>query len=168
MTHRLVLFYISTFLSSTIKIFQRVFELQSGQEIYFKQNKGNDSKSKKARVVILVHDTWSCPVLHFYQVLSKYFKGYLSYAADTKSTSNKTKGNNSKSKKARVVILVHDISSCPVLHFYQVFLPRVFNLQSRQEALHQCRWDLSQKQYVPFPPSVVVVVGGGGHIITGP
>ena len=37
-----------------------------------------------------------------------------------KSISNKTKGNNSKCKKARVVILVQDMSSCPVLHFYQV------------------------------------------------
>ena len=74
----------STFLSSTIKIFQMIFELQSGHEIYFKQNKGNNSKSKKARVVILVHDTLSCPVLHFYQVSSKYSKGYSSYRLDKK------------------------------------------------------------------------------------
>ena len=56
----------------------------------------------------------SHPVLHFYQVPSKYFKGYSSYRADTNSISNKI-----KSKKARVVILVCNTSR-PVLHFYQV------------------------------------------------
>ena len=34
--------------------------------------------------------------------------------------SNKIEGDNSKSKKGRVVILVYDMSSCPVLIFYQV------------------------------------------------
>ena len=34
--------------------------------------------------------------------------------------SNKTKGDNSKSKKAKVVILVCDTSTGPALHFYQV------------------------------------------------
>ena len=62
----------------------------------------------------------SGPVLHFCQVPSKYSKGYLSYRADTKSFSNKTKGNNSKSKQGRVVILGGDMSSGPFLHFYQV------------------------------------------------
>ena len=62
----------------------------------------------------------SGPVLHFCQVPSKYSKGYSSYRADTKSFSNKTKGNNSKSKKARVVNLVCDMSPRPDLHFYQV------------------------------------------------
>ena len=61
----------------------------------------------------------SGPVLHFCQVPSKYSKGYLSYRADTKSFLNKTKGDNSKSKKGRVVILLH-MSSGSVLHFYQV------------------------------------------------
>ena len=50
----------------------------------------------------------SGPVLHFCQVPSKYSKGYLSYRADTKSFPNKTKGDNPKSKKARVVNLVCD------------------------------------------------------------
>ena len=82
--------------------------------------KGDNAKSKKGRVVILVHDTSSGPVLHFCQVPSKYSKGYLSYRADTKSFSNKTKSDNSKSKKARVVSLVCNTSSRPDLHFYQV------------------------------------------------
>ena len=77
-------------------------------------------KSMKVGVVILVTDMSSHPILHFYQVPSKYSKGYSSYRVDTKSISNKTKRNNSKSKKARVVILLHDMSSCPLLHFYQV------------------------------------------------
>ena len=74
------------------------------------------------------------PVLHFYQV-SKYCEGYSSYRADTKSNSN-TRGGNSKSKKATVVILLCNRSSHPVLHFYQVKFKsskRVRELQSRQE-----------------------------------
>ena len=80
--------------------------------------KGDNAKSKKGRVVILVHNTSSGPVLHFCQVLLKYSKGYSSYRADKKSISNKTKGDNFKSKKARVIILIHDTSLGPVLHFY--------------------------------------------------
>ena len=44
----------------------------------------------------------------------------------TRIHSNKTKGENSKSKKARVVILVRDMSSGPVLHFYQVSFIKIF------------------------------------------
>ena len=54
----------------------------------------------------------------FCQVPSKYSKGYSSYRADTKSFSNKTKGDNSKSKKARVFNLVCDTSSRPDLHVH--------------------------------------------------
>ena len=82
--------------------------------------KGDNSRSKENRVVILVRNTLSCPILQFYKVPSKYSEGYSSYRADEKSISNKTKVDNCKSKKARVVILVNDMSSGPVLHFYQV------------------------------------------------
>ena len=62
----------STFLPSIIKIFQRVFDLRSGHEInglsLSNITKGDKAKSKKDRVVILVHDTSSGPLLHFYQV----------------------------------------------------------------------------------------------------
>ena len=114
----------STFQPSIIKIFQRVFDLQSGHKInglsLSNITKGDNTKSKKGRVVILVRDMSLGPVLHFCQVPSKYSKGYSSYRADTKSFANKTKGDNSKSKKGRVVILVCDTLSGPVLHFYQV------------------------------------------------
>ena len=100
---------------------ERVFDLQSRHEInglwLSNITKGDNAKSKKG---ILVPDVSSGPVLHFCQVPSKYSKGYLSYRADTKSFSNKTKGDNSKSKNGRVVILVGNMSSGPVLHFYQV------------------------------------------------
>ena len=76
-------------------------------------------KVRKAEF-ILVLDTSFCPVLHFYQVSSKYCDGYSSYSAETKFISNKTKGNDFKSKKVRVVILVRNMLSCPVLHCYQV------------------------------------------------
>ena len=94
-------------------MFQRVFDLQSGHEINGLSlsdiTKGENTKSKKGRVVILVRDTSSGPVLHFCKVPSKYSKGY--YRADTKSFSSKTKADNSKSKKAKVVNLVCDIIS---------------------------------------------------------
>ena len=95
--------------------------------------KGDNSKSEEGRVVILVRNTLSCPILQFYQVPSKYSEGYSSYRADEKPISNKTKGNNSKSKKTRVVILVHDMSSGPVLPSIIKIFQRVFDLQSRHE-----------------------------------
>ena len=99
-----------TFLPSIIKIFQRVFDLQSGHEInglsLSNITKGDNIKSNKGRVVILAWDTSTGPVLHFCQVPSKYSKGYSSYRADIKFFSNKTKGANSKSKTGSVVILV--------------------------------------------------------------
>ena len=114
----------STFLPSIIKIFQRVFDIQSGQEInrlsLSNITKGDNTESKKVRVVILECNMLSGPVLHFCQVPSKYSKGYSSYRADTKFFSSKTKGDNSKSKKGRVVNLVCDMSSGPFLKFYQV------------------------------------------------
>ena len=114
----------STFLPSVIKIFQRVFNLQSGHEInawsLLNISKRDNAKSKKGRDHACMQHTISCPVLHFCQVQPKYSEGFSSYRADTKIISNKTNGDNTKSKKARVVILVHDTSSCLVLHFYQV------------------------------------------------
>ena len=68
--------------------------------------------------MILVRYMLSSPVLHFYQVPSKYSEGYSSYRANTKYFSNKTKGSNFKSKKVRVIILVRDMLSLPILHFY--------------------------------------------------
>ena len=82
--------------------------------------KEDNAKSKEGRVVILVRTMSSAPDLHFCQVPSRYSKGYSSYRADEKSISNKTKGDNSKHEKARIVILVRNTSSGQVLHFYQV------------------------------------------------
>ena len=107
----------SAYLWSIMKIFQKVFKLWSG---HLKSSKGNNSKSKKARVVILVRDTSSWPVLHICEVSWKYSKRYSSYRADTKSHLKPSRGNNSKSKKAGVVFLVRDTSSWPVLHICEV------------------------------------------------
>ena len=113
----------STFLLSIIKLFQKVFDLQSGHEInglsISNITKGDNTQIKKDRIGILVCNMSSGPV-HIYQVPSKYSKGYLSYRADTKSFSNKTKGDNSKRKTDRVVNLVCDMSSRPDLYLYQV------------------------------------------------
>ena len=131
-TCRLVLFY-NTY---KYQIFQRVSDLQSGHEInglsLSNITKGDNAKSKKGRVVILVRYMSSGPVLHFCQVPSKYSKGYSSYWADEKSISNKTKGDNSRSKKARAVIL---LATLPLVLFYistkhHIIFQRVFDLQS--------------------------------------
>ena len=70
-----------------------VYDLQSGHEINGSSlsniTKGDNAKSKKGRVVILVRDMSPGPVLHFCQVSSKYSKRYSSYREDTKSFSNK-------------------------------------------------------------------------------
>ena len=57
------------------------------------------------------------------------------YTNKIKVKLNKTKGDNSKTKKARVVILVRDTSSGPVLQFYHVSknIPKGLDLQSGQE-----------------------------------
>ena len=92
-----------------IKIFQRVFDLQSGHEInglsVSNLTKGDNPKSKKGRVVIIVRDTSSGPVLHFCQVPSKYSKGYSSYRAGEKSNLNKTKKITPKVRKPELSFL---------------------------------------------------------------
>ena len=47
------------------------------------KTKGGNSRSKNG-AAILVRDMSSGPVLHFYQVSSKYSKGYSSYRVDKK------------------------------------------------------------------------------------
>ena len=165
----------STFLPSLIKIFQRVFDLQSGHEInglsLSNITKGDNAKSKKGRVVILVHDTLSDLVLHFCQVPSKYSEGFLSYRADTKSFSNKTKDDNSKSNKSRVVILVRDTSSGPVLHFYQVsskYSKGYSSYRADKKFDVDVDADADANRIRPknnmLPPPPLVVWGGGGVV----
>ena len=92
--------------------------------ITVRHNKGRYVKSKKGRVVILVHDMWS--VLFYISI--KYHKNipkglWLKERNEINglSVSNITKGDNAKSKEGRVVIHVPDTLSGPVLHFYQVW-----------------------------------------------
>ena len=93
---------------------------------------GDNSKSKRDRVVILVCNLSSSPILHFYQVSSKYSKRYSCYRADTKSNLNTRRGDNSKRKVAKVAILVRDTWFHPVLHFSSIIkkFQRVLDLQS--------------------------------------
>ena len=151
-----VISHCSKFVLSIIKIFCRVYALQSrNKKSNSNTRRGDNSKSKKSwschfcmwhvvwscsslllsfikifrRVYdlhklnlnhcIIVRNTLPCPIVQFCKVPSKYF-GYSSYIVHEKYSINKTKGDNSKSKKVRVVILVRDTSSGPVLHFYQV------------------------------------------------
>ena len=106
---RHVVSFCSTTFPSIIKIFQRVFGLQSGHEInglsLSNITKGGSTKSKKSRVVILVRDTLSGPVLHFCQVLSKYFKGYSSYKMYTIFCQIKQRVVTQKVRKAELSFL---------------------------------------------------------------
>ena len=81
MTCHLILFYIS------IKYHQNItkgIQVTERTQNLFQTKQGNNSNSKKASVVILVCDMSSHPILHFYQVSSKYSKGYSSYRVDKK------------------------------------------------------------------------------------
>ena len=105
-----------------------------------------NSKSTKARVVILVGHMPSCPVLHFYHISSKCCEEYLSYRADTKSNSNTRRGGNSQKylKKASVVILVSN-----TLSHLSTFLPSKIKiiqtiLPSSQNLLYWCRTAVRQ------------------------
>ena len=73
-----------------------------------KPSRGHNSESMTARVANLVCDILSRPVLHNCEVSSKYSKQFSSYGADTKLHLKPSKGNNSESMTARVVILVCD------------------------------------------------------------
>ena len=119
---------------------------------------GDNAKSKKGRVVILVLDTSSGPVLDFCQVPSKYSKGIQVF---------QIKGDNSKSKKGKVVILVRDTSSGPVLHFYQV--PKYskgyssYRVDKKFYANAESNW-INPKNNVPAPTPCGGGVVGGGYI----
>ena len=125
MTSSLVLFYISTKCHKNIQMGLWLTEWTQTNGLSLSNiTKGDNTKSKKGRVVILVHDTPSGPVLHFYQVSKQYSKRVFDLQSGHEinglSLSNITKGDNTKSKKGRVVILVLDTSSGPVLHFCHV------------------------------------------------
>ena len=91
--------------------------------MFFQKKKKKKKKCppNPARVIILVCNTSSRPVLHLYQASSKYSIGYLCYRAETRNQIQTQEGEiTPKVKKAKVVILVCDMSSGPVLHYYQV------------------------------------------------
>ena len=104
---------------SFMKVFPTVFRI----------DREHNSKSIKARVVILVHDTSSWPVHHNCKV-SWYTIGYSSYGADMKSHLKESWGNNSESMKGKVVILVRDTPSWPVLHNCEVSLTVLYNREA--------------------------------------
>ena len=79
----------------------------------------NECPPNPARVVILVRNMSSRPVLHLYQASSKYSVGYSCYRAETRNPIQTQEGKiTPKVKKAKVVILVFDMLSGPVLHYY--------------------------------------------------
>ena len=121
----------STFLPSTIRIF-RLFQFYRADTKTVSNTRGDNSKSKKAKVVILVCYMSSRPVLHFYQIPAKYSKGYLSYRAETKSISKtKQRELTPKGRKPFFYAICHVIPTFvpSILKIFQ----RVFDLQSEHE-----------------------------------
>ena len=82
----------------------------------------------------------SHPVLHLYQILSKYSEGYLSYRADTKSIS-KTKGDKSKRK---FIVLGFNDTSTLVGHF--VSSPREREKRDRRDSRRDEREEQGRKR----------------------
>ena len=80
-----------------------------------KHQRGNNSESTKGKVVILVRDTSSRPVLHKYEVSWLYSKGYLSYRAGTNMHKKHQRGDNLKSIKGGAFIFCtrHIVITCP-------------------------------------------------------
>ena len=138
---------LEAFLPSIIKIFQRAFDLESWQEInglsLSNITKGDNVKSKKGRVVILVCDMSSCPVLHFCQVPSKYSKGYSSYRADEKYISNKTKEITPKVRKPELSFLyvTHHLVLFYISTNYHKNIPKGIQLTERT----QYQWIITVK-----------------------
>ena len=89
-------------------------------KLHLKPSRENNSESMKARVVIRKRDTLSWPVLQNCEVSWLYSKRFSSYGADTKLHLKPSRGNNSESMKARVVILIRDTLLWSVLHNYEV------------------------------------------------
>ena len=132
------MFYISTKYHQTIPKGIRVTEQT---QTLFKKNKKKQReitpKVRKARVVILVHDTSSHPVLHFYQVSSKYSKGYSSYRADktfytnADANANWIRPKNNMSPLPPHLVVVGDkiiiLGYIYIMIFMQLFLKNLVN-----------------------------------------
>ena len=92
------------------------------------------------RVVSLVHDTSSRPVLQNSEVSWLYSKGFASYGMNMKLHLKPSRGNNSESMKRKVVILVRDTSSWL---FYKTvkhhdYIPNGFQVMKRT---WNCIWN---------------------------
>ena len=85
-THCLVLFYISTEYHQNIP---KSFRVTERTQNLFQIRKSFLEKTyvptNPAIVVILVRNTSSRPILHLYQISSKYTKGYSCYRAETRN-----------------------------------------------------------------------------------
>ena len=129
----LVLFYISTKYHQNILKGIQVTELTRNQ--FQKQTMGDNSKRKKARVVIPLCDVSSRPVPHFYQVSSKSSEGYSTYRAHCTITVKYNKGRTPKVRKSELSFLYAThrlILFCISTKYHQNIqkVERIFELQS--------------------------------------
>jgi len=72
-----------------------------------KKTKGNNSKIRTGKVMVLVYRTPSQWDLSTYEVSWLYHAYILSYAQDKTPSMKRTKGNNSNIRSGRVMVLVH-------------------------------------------------------------
>ena len=112
-THHLILFCISTKYHQNIVKGIQITEWTRNET---QTHEGEITPKVRKPELSFLYATIIGLVLHFYQVSSKYAKGYSFYKADRKSNSNTRRGDNSKSKKPKVGILV-----CTIKIFQRVF-----------------------------------------------
>ena len=107
-------------------------------KLHLKSSRGNNSESMKARVVILLRDTLSWPVLHSCEVSWLYSKGYSSYRADTKLHLKWSRGNNSEKMTARIAIATHCLDLFYITIKYHQNIPNSFQVM---EMTGNCIWN---------------------------
>ena len=109
-------------------------------KLRLKPSRGNNSESMTARVVILIRNTSSWPVLHNCEVSWLYFKGYSSYGADTKLHLEWSRGNNSEIWQQELPFLYathhHDLFN--IIIKYHRNIPNGFQVKERTQ---NCIWN---------------------------
>ena len=134
--------------------------------------KGDNAKSKKGRVVILVCDTSSCPVLHFYEAPSKYSKAYLSYRADTNLFQTKQREITAKVRKTELSFLyktLHLILFYISTKYHQTISKGIQVIEHRRRFMQTPMLTGSVPKTIcphlpPNPTQLVMGVGGGESI----
>ena len=145
-----------------------MFDLQSWHESnglsLSNITKGDNARRKKGRSVILVRNTSPGPVLHFYQVPSKYSKGIQVTQWTWNLFQIKQRVITPKVRQPKFSILY--ATCCPDIHFYQVSskYSKGYSSYRTDKTFYTDTNLIRPKNNVPCPsPTFGVCVGGGGE-----